>query len=117
MSIPKSTQNKKIKKPKTSSEERCGDLLQNAVAFEFTSAPDHVCNSLAIVSLSSKVTAGSSLREDGAVLLNALKHYDDVRLSNLGMELHNKLDGEANQTTAVCKLIQEGYMKILAAAV
>ncbi|KAF2589996.1 hypothetical protein F2Q70_00038134 [Brassica cretica] len=58
-----------------------------------------------------------SLREDGAVLLNALKHYDDVRLSNLGMELHNKLDGEANQTTAVCKLIQEGYMKILAAAV
>ncbi|WZZ07844.1 hypothetical protein YC2023_093765 [Brassica napus] len=33
-----------------------------------------------------------------------------------GDTLHNKLDGEANQSTAVCKLIQEGYMKILAAA-
>ncbi|KAL0834449.1 hypothetical protein Bca101_086338 [Brassica carinata] len=67
------------------------DLLQNAVAFEFTSAPDHVCVSCSYHS--SLNQAFSSLREDGAVLLNALKillvymqHYDDVRLSNLGMD-------------------------------
>ncbi|KAG2249129.1 hypothetical protein Bca52824_088757 [Brassica carinata] len=54
------------------------NLLQNAVAFEFTSAPDHAAMNIFLAT--QYHYPPSSLREDGAVLLNALKMTQTIRL-------------------------------------
>ncbi|KAF3577700.1 hypothetical protein DY000_02034840 [Brassica cretica] len=96
-----------------------GPSCRTAVAFEFTSAPDHAVINIFPAAqepvetqqhLGSVKDWISSRHLKTLELTNVLSNFPDISIA-LTEELHNILDGEANQTIAVRKLIQEVYME------